>query len=594
MDILQELQRSGLNISPITSNAISNKGLGGITFKSATLKYPDLLQIDCLVESSDGNGNEKHFSNNGDSLVFSGGYRVSIQFVNFGSIAPPNLLSLPLSQQIIYIKNIFDKADVKVDCDCGAFYWQGTHELLDRNPPEAAKNQFTGQQGRGIWDLRHNTKNRICKHIYHVLEEIESYIPKILKSINKGTSISTSTVQQVPVQAPQQPAGTPAQSGRGVEKVSTINSEKAEQTVESDIEEKQSAAESLDLPNLDISKVKAKSHEDESDVISGAEDSEPPIEEITIAKEPGENEKTEDEELERELPNIIQESADFQIKSALDFQVWKKWKSSEAYLYISFDEFKNDIRKKAAQKHRSFKDILSTNFEPLSENFENTILRKYNFEKLDEANKNKLLKALLAAGLISAATVSTMALKPMEQKTVSGIERQKIYPDWVYEEALPAEELDQTEKIQDYKYANPKYKNTIEKYKGEISPKLIEIILQAESKYGKHVKYDSKGAGIMQVSAILVNHYNEVHKTNYSHKNTWYNDDLNIRIGCWFLNYCKEYADKRNFDADDLDLYLMYNNGARGYISDVKKYRRADFSPLRNFERAKEIINSQI
>jgi hypothetical protein len=296
MDILQELQRSGLQISPVTDRAINKYGLGDITFKNAQLKYPDSLEIHFQVESSQGKGNETHFSNNGNPLAFASGYKVTIQFINFGSFAPPNLLSLPLSQQIIYIKEIFDKADIKVSCDCGAWYWQGTSELLDRNPPDSNYEGFHGQHGKGIWDTIHNTKNRICKHIYTVLENIDNYIPKILKNINKSSSISTSTTQNTNLQTPINPAGTPQTTGPGIEKTSTINAKTNTEEVKSD-------AERLDLPNMNISNVGAKSHQDESDVISGAEKTEPPIEEITLKKD-----QKEDEDLNKELPTNIKES----------------------------------------------------------------------------------------------------------------------------------------------------------------------------------------------------------------------------------------------------------------------------------------------
>jgi hypothetical protein len=335
MDILQELQRSGLQISPITSNAIDKLGLGDITFKSAILKYPDSLQLNFLVNSSHGKGEEKHFSNNGDYLSFSGGYKVTIQFINFGNIAPSNLLSLALSQQIIYIKEIFDKADIKVSCDCGAWYWQGTSELLDRNPPEANYEGFTGQPGKGIWDILHNTKNRICKHIYHVLEELNYYIPKILKNINKGTSLSSSTIQNTTLQAPQKSAGIPKKSSQGIEKTSTINAEKAKSIIEKNIEEEQSTAENLDLPNMDISKVNAKSHKGESDAISGTEKTEPPIEEITLRKKQDEN-----KDQNRELPEIFHESLLKKLKELEEFKSSAIIEPNGKIHYI--EEFKHD------------------------------------------------------------------------------------------------------------------------------------------------------------------------------------------------------------------------------------------------------------
>jgi hypothetical protein len=191
--------RSNFNISPITKRAIDSKGLGVINFRDAILNYPNSLKIRFTVRSSDGKGEEQHTSSNGDPISRVGGYKTTVECTNFGSIAPPNFLNLPLSQQINYIKEIFDKSDLKFDCTCPAFYWQGNSELLDNKPPDANLFGFTGTAGTGEWDKRHNTKNRICKHIYHVLENLDSYVPKIIKKLNSGTTIDT-----VPRQQPQQ------------------------------------------------------------------------------------------------------------------------------------------------------------------------------------------------------------------------------------------------------------------------------------------------------------------------------------------------------------------------------------------------------
>jgi len=165
------------------------------------------------------------------------------------------------------------------------------------------------------------------------------------------------------------------------------------------------------------------------------------------------------------------------------------------------------------------------------------------------------------------------------------IPKEKGYPDWVYQEALPPEE---------YQYLDPIIGNIIEKYRGDMPPELIEIFLMAESKYGQHVKYDKYGAGIAQVSAIVVKDYNQRHGTHYKHSDTFKNDDLNIKIGLWYLNWCKErYKVNMDEEPDDIDLYLMYNNGVKGYLNNIEKYRNKNFRPYLNFLNAREIIQSR-
>lgn len=512
MNILQEETRSQFNISPITQNAIDKKGLGRILFRKAILKYPDNLTLNFTVSSSEGKGNESHVTNNGSDIGLYGGYRITIQCNNIANIIPPNLLSLPLSQQISYIKEIFDKADLKFNCTCSAFYWQGNSELLDRKPPEANVNGFSGQYGTGEWDSRHNTKNRVCKHIHHVLENMDSFIPKILKDINKNSSSSTSSIQSNTLQAPQQPAGTPTPEIKSDIKPANIKAETNEETT--------SSSEQLDLPKLDTSNVKAKSHEKEDDTISGNEQSEPPIEEPTLAK------KTKEKDLEEELPEPLEES------------------SNLLYETIYYSSHPQEI------------------------------------ELLEESKKKEILKKLAILGLLGAGAITlNNTIKPHEKP------EEKEYPPWVYEEALPVEE---------YQYLDPVIGDIIEKYKGDFEPELIETFLIAESKYGKHVKYDKWGAGIAQVSEIVVKDYNQRHGTHYKHSDTFKNDDLNIKIGLWYLNWCKErFKVNMNEEPDDIDLYLMYNNGVKGYLNNIEKYRNKNFRPYLNFLNAREIIQSQ-
>jgi hypothetical protein len=317
---LLEFTLDELHTSGITNKAIQKDGTGKCVLKKAILNYPNSFHLMFEVDSS--HGQTTHFAPNGQTLAgMSHGYEVHLHFINISNIIPPDFMKLQYSQQEQILKQVFDKADVQIDCDCGAFYWQGMEEEDDKK--NTAFYGFTGHPGTGEWMSRHNASGnkpgqQICKHQWAAIQELDNDIPDILKSLGASSSAAVGTVQSaepeedIEAQAAEQPAGIPLAPRQGVAKTNTINSEKAEDTVSADIEEIQSNAETQDEPTLETTETTTKATEGDTEAETGPNEAEPKIEEPTKAvqtDEEGEQtiaKDTLEDELE-ETPEVIKE-----------------------------------------------------------------------------------------------------------------------------------------------------------------------------------------------------------------------------------------------------------------------------------------------
>jgi len=205
------------------------------------------------------------------------------------------------------------------------------------------------------------------------------------------------------------------------------------------------------------------------------------------------------------------------------------------------------------------------------------------FDHLTEAKKKELLKALLLAGALSTSLLGIHSIKTSFNREPPPIERECTNYHHHHENFID----------DNYSYLNNRIGEVIEKYRGELSPFFIEVVLWTESKYGKHMKYDDKGAGLAQVSKICVEDYNKINKTNYKHEDVFYNDYLNLKIGLWYLNRCRDrFIANLGYEPDELDIYLMYNNGISGYLNNMSKLRNHNFKPTERFLQSWDYINS--
>lgn len=107
-----------------------------------------------------------------------------------------------------------------------------------------------------------------------------------------------------------------------------------------------------------------------------------------------------------------------------------------------------------------------------------------------------------------------------------------------------------------------KYEDYILKYSDfyELDPYLIFSIIWVESKFEPQAKSSKDARGLMQITPgtgkwiaekIGIASYNE---------NMLYKPDINIRFGCWYLNFLSRYFN------NDLELILASYNGGIGNV----------------------------
>lgn len=176
-NILREIKKDKFNISSITRNALENRDKNQIILRTAKLEKDLLLTFN--VNAS--NGIATTFSPSGVKMRTGSYYAVNILFEDIEKYLPPDILSLAYSQQITFFQEAINQTEVKVSCNCGAWYYQGMSEEMKK---EANFKGFKGTPGTGYWASLHNTKNAVCKHIYAVIQDMNNQIPKIIKKLN--------------------------------------------------------------------------------------------------------------------------------------------------------------------------------------------------------------------------------------------------------------------------------------------------------------------------------------------------------------------------------------------------------------------------
>ncbi|MEA4960511.1 lytic transglycosylase domain-containing protein [Lutispora sp.] len=116
------------------------------------------------------------------------------------------------------------------------------------------------------------------------------------------------------------------------------------------------------------------------------------------------------------------------------------------------------------------------------------------------------------------------------------------------------------------------YRDIIVKYADSygLDPYLIAAIIKVESGYDSYAR-SSKGAlGLMQIKPSTGEWIGEKLKvTNFSEE-MLYDPEINIKMGCWYLDYLFKYYD------GDIKLVLAAYNGGQGNVS--KWLKDADYS----------------
>ncbi|SHJ76237.1 soluble lytic murein transglycosylase [Caminicella sporogenes DSM 14501] len=107
------------------------------------------------------------------------------------------------------------------------------------------------------------------------------------------------------------------------------------------------------------------------------------------------------------------------------------------------------------------------------------------------------------------------------------------------------------------------YRHLIEKYSREynLDPLLVAAIIKVESKFNEKAVSIKGAKGLMQISSITGKWASEELKIENYTEEMLFNPDINIKIGCWYLNLLN-----KQFN-NNLSLVLAAYNGGSGNVS---------------------------
>lgn len=168
---LYEFVLDDMGISEVTQNAMEKDGVGKVHFIKAIVEN-NALEILIEVESS--HDKARHVDLKGNEKTALGyGYVVIVRFEKIDEV----LKGDPLSRK--NIQEVMDVCEVKVHCDCPAFYWQGMHQ--DDSANNTAKYKFQGTGGKHLWTMIHadaggKTGQALCKHLHTAVTWLKDHM----------------------------------------------------------------------------------------------------------------------------------------------------------------------------------------------------------------------------------------------------------------------------------------------------------------------------------------------------------------------------------------------------------------------------------
>lgn len=184
-----------MSISGITSKSIEKNGIKDAFLVSAQATADKLI---LLFEVQSSRDNNKHVNIYGQVQSFlKHGYSVTIAFYQISRFVPKTWLQEGAQKAKQYIATIVKNCDVKVSCDCPAFYWQGMWEGDDKKKTDYL--DFAGTHGKGVWNAKHAQSGgkigqQMCKHIYAAANSVFRQIDNIVAKL--GIEDDSSLVEQ--------------------------------------------------------------------------------------------------------------------------------------------------------------------------------------------------------------------------------------------------------------------------------------------------------------------------------------------------------------------------------------------------------------
>jgi Soluble lytic murein transglycosylase and related regulatory proteins (some contain LysM/invasin domains) len=107
-----------------------------------------------------------------------------------------------------------------------------------------------------------------------------------------------------------------------------------------------------------------------------------------------------------------------------------------------------------------------------------------------------------------------------------------------------------------------KYADYIQKYSVEykLDPYLVSALIKAESNYKNEAKSHKSANGLMQITGGTGEWIAAKMKINGYSNELLYNPEINIKMGCWYLNNLREEF------GEDIHLVLAAYNAGRGNV----------------------------
>lgn len=108
-----------------------------------------------------------------------------------------------------------------------------------------------------------------------------------------------------------------------------------------------------------------------------------------------------------------------------------------------------------------------------------------------------------------------------------------------------------------------KYENIINKYANTygLDPYLIAAVIKVESGYDRFARSNKGAIGLMQIKFSTSEWIGKKIGYNDMDEDMLYDPEVNIKMGCWYLNYLLGYYD------GDIQLALAAYNGGQGNVN---------------------------
>lgn len=139
-----------------------------------------------------------------------------------------------------------------------------------------------------------------------------------------------------------------------------------------------------------------------------------------------------------------------------------------------------------------------------------------------------------------------------------------------------------------------RHKEVILKYSKEnnLDPYLVVSVIMAESKFNAQAKSNKDAMGLMQITETTGEWIAEQMGLSEYTQDKLYQEEYNIKMGCWYLNNLRE-------EFGDRDLYVAAYNAGRGRVNEWlndKEYskdgKKIDYIPYKETKKYVDKVNT--